>query len=313
MLRLRLLGVLNPHATEVIRILIGFTAALVLSSGVVDAQTECGDLEGCVKELQSDDSSVRAAAISILGSLRDSQAIPHLVKVVEEDQDTFVARSAVRALGVIGDAAAAKTLGEIVRTEPHLQDEAVRALVRIGGKPANDAFIKVLNDPMAQMSALQGLAEAGDRSAKPHLLDLYRSTKDERVRGMAGIAFQRIRSRLGPTEDEMGVPLYPGSRYFPNALAEWIFTTRDPVGQVIEFYQDKLERPPLDFEAFKEAHERGFQSTEETIEGVPIDKPDMIFVIEEQSFEGGTYPSKMIFIKSSLKKTRIKIYHAVDG
>ena len=108
----------------------------------------------------------------------------------------------------------------------------------------------------------------------------------------------------------MGVPIYPGARYLPNIRAEWIFTTPDPLDRVTDFYQEQLNQSFLDIEGFKKRHEGLFGSAGEILEGGPPEKPDKIFVIEEQAFEGQKYPSKILFLKRGSKKTKIKIYSA---
>lgn len=313
MLFLRLFGVLSKAPSLILWLLLMAASSSWWPVPSALAQTGCDVVDVCVKQLASDDPAVRTAAAYALGNIGDPKAVQELVKLIDREEDTEVQRTAVRSLGLIGDPPSAEALGRIMKAQPHLRDDVIQSLIRIGGKPASDALVVALDDSRTRRAAIQGLGEVGDRSAREPLLSLYRKTDDERVRGMASIAIQRIRSRLGPTAEEMGVPIYPGSRYFPNVLAEWIFTTDDPVEKVEGFYRNALDKSPIDFPTFKEKHEKTFQSTVEITEGGPSDPPDSIFIVEMQDFEGTGYPSKMIFLKRLPKKTRIHVYEAAGG
>jgi hypothetical protein len=312
MLLLRLFGVLSSRSFRFSGLL-GGVIVLLVHAGPVLSQTTCEDVAPCLKELESGDSGTRSSAAYALGNLRDRQAVAPLMKVAQSDPDTEVRRTAIRSLGVIADPSAAPVLGQLLGDNPALQDAAVKALISIGGESANKALVGALENKNAQLPAIQGLAEVGNLSAKDPLIKIYRETDDQRVRANASLAVQRIRARLGPTEDEMGVPIYPGAKYFPNLLSEWVFTTDDPVEKVAAFYQERLNKVPMDFEAFKKMHERAFAGPEETEPGYPSDKPDRVIVVKEQTFEGKNYPSVLIFIKAEPKRTKIKIHSALGG
>jgi hypothetical protein len=303
---LRMLRTVSVRSTGFI--LIG---GMLLFSPVVpsQAQSSCSTLSECLKDLKSDDAPAKSSAIFRLGRLRDKRAVPPLVEVLKKDSRLEIQISTIRALGLIGDPSAVTVLSGSLKNR-ELQDETVKALIRIGGKPAVNVFVKALKSKKTQLAGLQGLAEAGDQDTKQHILSVYRNATDERIRGIASIAIHRIRSRWGPTEEEMGLPIYPVAKYSPNARAEWIFTTGDSVNKVVGFYQDRLEKKPMKFKTFKQKHESGFV---ESKEGLPSDRPDMIFVVEEQKFKGKNYPSKLIFLRSKIKETEIHVFHAVGA
>ena len=312
MLLLRLFGVLIRRPFWISG-LVGIGFFFLIHGGPAYSQIRCEELAPCLKDLESGDSGIRAGAASSLGNLRDREAVPQLIKIAKTDPDQEVRRTAIHSLGVIGDPSSAPVLGEFLGENVRLQDEAVKALIAIGGEPAVRALVGALGNKGAQLSAIQGLAEIGDLSAKDPLIELYRKTDDQRIRATTSIAVQRIRARWGPTEDEMGVPIYPGAKYFPNALAEWVFSTPDTVDKVAAFYQKSLKKEAMDFETFKKTHEQGFAGPEEIGPGYPSDKPDRIIVVEEQSFEGKNYPSKIIIIKADKKDTKIKVHFASEG
>ena len=307
MLLLRLLRMLRTISVWSIGIIL--IGGMLLLSPMISsqAQSSCSTLSECLKDLKSDDAPTKSSAIFRLGRLRDKRAVPPLVELLKKDSRPEIQVSTVRALGLIGDPSAITALSGSLKNRK-LQDEAVKALIRIGGKPAVNAFVKALKSEKTQLAGLQGLSETGDQDTKRHILSVYRNATDERIRGIASIALHRIRSRWGPTEEEMGLPIYPMAKYYPNARAEWIFTTGDSVNKVVGFYQERLEKKPMKFKMFKQKHESGFT---ESKEGLPPDKPDMIFVVEEQRFEGKSYPSKLIFLRSKTRETEIQVFHAV--
>jgi hypothetical protein len=191
-----------------------------------------------------------------------------------------------------------------------LQSDAVKALVRIANKPAVDALIQSLKHPGVQAAAIRGLGEIADPSAKPALMALLRETKDGRIRGVSTLAIQRINSIWGPSEEEMGLPLYPKSEFIPNARGEWVFVSKDPLPKISDFFKQHLRKPSMSFEAFKKKYETGFG---EAKEGAPSNQPDLVFVTQEQRFEGKTYPEKMIFLQTNKNETEIKIFNAIGA
>ena len=293
---------------------IGFVVLVgsLLVSPLISAQTSspsCRDIEECLRFLQSDNVSQKTSAIFTLGRLKDRRAVPVLMKMLKKDSEETIRFSIIRTLGVIGDPSTVPVLSGFLK-ERKFQDEAVKALIQIGGEPAVEAFIKALRHRRTQRAGIQGLAEIGGRRAKSPLTKLYQSTDNERIQGMASIAIQRIRSRWGPTEKEMGLPIYPTAKYMPNVRAEWIFTTGDSFNKVADFYKQRLNVQPMKFRMFKEKHESGFK---ESKEGRLADEPDIVFVVEKQVFLGTNYPSKLLFIKGRSRETEIKVYRAVGG
>jgi len=286
-----------------------FLASLILLSFPPSfAQQPCGGLADCLEHLRSSDTATQTGAVFVLGTLKDRRAIPALLEIMEGDSKPEVRLSVIQALGSIGDPASVPAISKTLREDPKVQREAVKALVKIGGKPAIEALVEALNQEETRLAAVQGLGEIADPEAKPSLLALYRKTNDERIRGLAAIAIYRIRSVWGPTEAEMGLPIYPRSEFVPNARAEWIFATKDPVTQVSAFYRQHLKKPPMTFEVFKKKHESRLGESEDDL---PTHKPEVIFVVEEQLFQGRPYPSKLIFLWTARKETEIQIFDAL--
>jgi hypothetical protein len=266
-------------------------------------------LEDCLKDLKSPDSSQKSGAIFNLGNLKDRRAAPALLEVLKKDRDPGIRSSVIKAVGALRDPSAVPVLAEFL-DDKDLQLDAVKALVKIANKPAVEALIQSLKHPEVQVAAVQGLGEIADPSAKPALIALFRQTEDGRVRGVSAMAVQRINSIWGPSEEEMGLPLYPKSEFIPNARGEWVFVTNDPLPKVSDFFKNRLKKPPLSFQDFKKKYENGFG---EAREGAPSNKPILVFVAQEQRFEGKTYPAKLIFLQTNKKETEIQIFNAIGA
>jgi hypothetical protein len=277
--------------------------------GEVRAQTPCTGLEDCLNDLKSQDASKKSGAIFILGTLKDKRAAPALVALLREDRDPGIRSSAIKAVGFLRDPSAVPVLAELL-DDADLRLDAVKALVKIANKPAVDALIQSLKHSEVQVAAVQGLGEIADPSSKPALIALLRQSEEERVRGVSALAIQRINSIWGPSEEEMGLPLYPKSEFIPNARGDWFFVSKDPLPKVSDFFKKRLKKTPLSFQDFKKKYENGFG---EANEGTPSNKPSLVFVAQEQRFEGKTYPAKLIFLQTNKQETEIKIFNAIGA
>ncbi|MBI3611278.1 MAG: HEAT repeat domain-containing protein [Nitrospirae bacterium] len=281
----------------------------LMTGGAVRAQTPCMGLDDCLQDLKSSDATARSGAIFMLGNLKDKRATPALVELFKEARDPGVRLSAIKAIGSLKDPAAVPVLTESLE-DKDLQQDAVRALVKIANKPAVLALIRGLKNEDVRTAAAQGLGEIADPSAKEPLLKLFHETADERVKGVSALAIQRINSIWGPSEREMGVPWYPKAEFIPNTRGEWVFISKDPLERVSDFFKKHLKKSPLSFPAFKKRYENGFTETQE---GVPANQPGLIFVAQEQEFQGRKYPAKLIFLQVSQKETEIKIFNAAGA
>jgi hypothetical protein len=245
----------------------------------------------------------------MLGILKDKRATPALMEILGEEHDFEVRSSAVKAIGALKDPMAVPVLADLL-DHKDLQLDAIDALVKIADRSAVEALIQGLKHPEIQVAAVRGLGEIADPSAKPALTALWRQTDNERVRGLSGLAIQRINAIWGPTEKEMGIPRYPKSEFMPNARGEWIFVSEDPLPKVSDFFKRHLKKEPLTFQVFQIRYENELG---ETKEGIPSNPPNLIFVAEEQKFLGKNYPAKLIFLQRNKAETEIKIFKAIGG
>lgn len=276
-------------------------------AGLAAAQPPCNGLEGCLKDLKSPDASKKSEAIFMLGTLKDKRATPALVEVITEERNFEIRSSAVKAVGFLRDPRAVPVLAVLMNNRA-LQQDAIDALVKIGDPSAVNALVQGLKHPEVQVAAVRGLGEIADPSAKPALKALWRQTDNERVRGLCVLAIQRINSIWGPTEAEMGIPRYPKSEFIPNARGEWIFVVEDPLPKVSDFFKRHLKKEPLTFQSFKEKYENKLGGTRK---GLPFNRSNLIFVAQEQEFQGRHYPAELIVLQTNSNETQIRIFKAI--
>lgn len=95
-------------------------------------------------------SDLREAVVSALGKIGDAEAVPALIQVVQEDPEVLVRITAVRALGLLGESAAAAipTLMQTVRSSlpSRLRRAAMRAIGEMGDLEAVLDLLEFLND-----------------------------------------------------------------------------------------------------------------------------------------------------------------------
>ena len=298
-----------PNRPLTIRLAVILWAVLLLPLGSVFAQSPCSGLEACLKDLKSEDASKKFAAIFMLGNMKNKKATPVLLELLSRDPDPNMRLSALKAVGALKDPSTVPHLAKYLDSK-ELRQEAVKALVKIGNKPAVKVLIGGLRKKDVQVAAAQGLGEIADPSAKPALVALLSKTEDPRLRGVSALAIRRINSIWGPSSEEMGVPVYPKSEFIPNASGDWIFVSKDSVSKISAFFQKELKKKPMTFKTFKNRYEGGFGEIQD---GVPGNRPGLVFVPLEQEFKGKRYPAKLIIIQENKKETEIKVFRAIGG
>ena len=138
--------------------------------------------------------------VRLLGEVRSDEAIPGLLKLVE-DSDPFVRISAADALGNIGDDRAISGLLKLVEdSDPFVRSSVAEALGNIGDDRAIPGLLKLVEDshPFARRKARDALGNIGDAQAIPRLLKLVEDSGSD-VRWKAAEA-------LGNIGDEKAIP-----------------------------------------------------------------------------------------------------------
>ena len=150
--------------------------------------------------LQDPSDSIRIKAARSLGILRGRAAVPMLVLVMKEDRNTSVRFEAIRALGKIGDTAAAKdVLPFTLSTESKLRTEAALTVGRLHDRAAlpeltrlfmkEAALQKRQADAPFRAALMEAIALIADPSSK-ELFTRQRAHDDAavRVHAYAGLA-----------------------------------------------------------------------------------------------------------------------------
>lgn len=161
-----------------------FELAKVLQAGKDPALTDAtftGEVAKVFEEASGDDPRVRRYLALALGRLGNRQAVPALLKAVDDaaadgsraDPETQV--YAVWALGVIGDPQAVPRLVALARSDDAgLRKAAVHALGAFEGEAAREALVTALSDPVTDVrwNAAIALARRRDPAAAPVLLGM---------------------------------------------------------------------------------------------------------------------------------------------
>jgi len=142
-----------------------------------------------LKLLEDSDSDVRRSAAEALGKIGDAQAIPGLLKLLE-DSDSDVRRSAADALGNIGDAQAIPRLLKLLEdSDSYVRSRVADALGNIGDAQAIPGLLKLVEDSdfYVRHRVAQALGNIAKQHAEkvaphlPHLLTLIPSESGEEV------------------------------------------------------------------------------------------------------------------------------------
>jgi len=135
--------------------------------------------------------ATRSKAARALGLVRDADAVPALVSLLDDDSDQ-VRAAAVDALGMIGDAAAVEALlGRLGQQSRHQQARLIEALRRIGPAVTGSIVARGATDPGQRLLLAEVLAMVGGAGARATLLG-WTSDEDPRVRAGAWRAIGAI-------------------------------------------------------------------------------------------------------------------------
>ncbi len=134
-----------------------------------------------LKFVEDSDSDVRSRAVDALGAIGSEVAISRLLKLVE-DSDSDVRKSAVDALGAIGDKAAIPGLLKLLEhSDDDVRKMVVDALGKIGDKDAIPGLLKLVehSDDDVREIVADALGEIGDDAAIPGLLKLVEDSGED--------------------------------------------------------------------------------------------------------------------------------------
>ena len=115
----------------------------------MEAKYEQKDTDYFVNLLDHPDFVVRTRATCILVDFGGEDKIPHIAKVLKDDENELVRHEAAFSLGQMCLSSGINPLAESTLNDPSMfvRHEAAIALGVIGSKEAKDALEKALNDP----------------------------------------------------------------------------------------------------------------------------------------------------------------------
>ena len=115
----------------------------------MEAKSEHTDTNYFVNLLDHPDYVVRTRATCILVDFGGEDKVPHIAKVLKDDENELVRHEAAFSLGQMCLSSGINPLAESTLNDPSMfvRHEAAIALGVIGSKEAKDALEKALNDP----------------------------------------------------------------------------------------------------------------------------------------------------------------------
>ncbi|UVE94640.1 HEAT repeat domain-containing protein [Dietzia sp. B32] len=158
-------------------------------TALVDILDGHGTVDGALRGVRSLSATTRARSAQVLGATRRPEHAAPLAGLLR-DRDRAVRSTAVRALGVLGDATYADAVLRAVREDGGISGVpsyvAADALLAMGDD-VREAVRRGLDDPDpgVRYVAATVAARGGMASLLPRLLHLFRTDRDERVRAAA--------------------------------------------------------------------------------------------------------------------------------
>lgn len=125
-----------------------------------------------IRTLKDPEKSVRAATTEALGTMRSSQAVPYLIRLLAKDPEKDVRLAAAEALGIIRDSYAVPYLIRAFRDKDVLvRSAAAKAAGRIGS-PARDPILAAAGNqnPVVRSYAYLSLGEIQVPEVMPHIV-----------------------------------------------------------------------------------------------------------------------------------------------
>ncbi|TAE70548.1 MAG: NACHT domain-containing protein [Oscillatoriales cyanobacterium] len=150
-------------------------------------------IPGLLKFVEDSDSDVRRRAVDALGAIGSEVAISELFKLVQ-DSDSEVRSSVAYAFGEIGSEAAISELFKLVEdSDSDVRWSVADALGKIGDKAGIEGLLKLIEDSDSDVrwSGAEALCKIGDKAAIPGLLKLVEQS-NYAMRRMAADALGKI-------------------------------------------------------------------------------------------------------------------------
>lgn len=139
-------------------------------------------LNPLLHHLDDRDEVVRQHVVTLLGDLENSESVPALIKIMENDQYQNVQRAAAEALGKLKDKRSIPPLiKKLDSSYPLVRHYAVSALKNFNDDLIIHKLLEVLSNPQETVDirhqAALSLGEIGNKIAEPELLKIYQSSQ----------------------------------------------------------------------------------------------------------------------------------------
>ena len=133
-----------------------------------------------IKHLDDPVPQTRRFAAEVLGHMKAYQALPHLIKILQEDSEIGPRTAAAEAIGAIGHTSVVPLLIERLTTDPATQMHVILALGKLGDRRAVPALLdlferRLLTDWGAYSAFAEALGELADPAATEALVYLIRN------------------------------------------------------------------------------------------------------------------------------------------
>ncbi len=160
------------------------------------------NLHPLLRAMQDEDSDVRRFAAVAIGELSDSQAVPHLLPVLEAwepliEADPDLLEAVVETIGKLGDPLAVPSLIPLLRAKHDgILLKAVIALKRLRDPAAVPALLDLVRSPKATLRrrVIETLGQSGDVSVVPTLAERLREDSAPDVRAAAARALGELKA-----------------------------------------------------------------------------------------------------------------------
>lgn len=134
------------------------------------------------KGLMDVDPEVKKEVVYALAQTKDQAATPYLIQALQLRQDIEVQKTALRALGQIGDGSAVTILEDFLSEEVvEVRREAAKALAQLAHPSSTQALVMALADPdkEVRISSAKALIAIKDASIVPKLINLLAVTRED--------------------------------------------------------------------------------------------------------------------------------------
>ena len=156
---------------------------------------ERSSVRALVQALKHNDLGTRLAVIDALGTIADSQALPSLFQVIQNEKRKPILIAACTALGEIADSAASQPLSLLfIRSSKPLRALIAETLAETGGKAALSALMNAISDPSEAVRwvSVRSLRRLGHPETPISSILSLLSDSSERVRRSAFASLGKI-------------------------------------------------------------------------------------------------------------------------